>query len=141
MPLFRNFFPKYKLFIVWNWFITKIILILQKYFFWSYSKWWQIKQSAPSLNRGLSSKFWWLRITNHIQFTDEHVMSKEKHVLIKKIFTNKLNMGLILWAWVETNLLSSKEKVPDTAASKEEYVDCFLWHERTHHFWFPWNRC
>ena len=35
-------------------FSQKIILILQSYFFCGYSKWRQIKQSTPGLNRGLS---------------------------------------------------------------------------------------
>ena len=51
------FFSKYKLCNVWNWFITKIILISQKYLFWDFSKWQQIKQTAPGLNKGLSSNF------------------------------------------------------------------------------------
>ena len=41
-------------------------------------------QSAPSLNRGLSSKFRWLRNANHVKFTEECVISMEKHVLGKK---------------------------------------------------------
>ena len=42
------FFHKYKLCIVWNWFSAKIILILQKCLFWSYSKWQLIKLSAAN---------------------------------------------------------------------------------------------
>ena len=38
-------------------FYSKIISISQKYLFWGYSKWQQIKQSAPGLNQGLSWKF------------------------------------------------------------------------------------
>ena len=33
------FFQKSKLFIVWNWFVEKIISILEKYLFWIYLKW------------------------------------------------------------------------------------------------------
>ena len=48
-------------------------------------------QSAPSLNRGLSSNFCWLRSANHVKFTEECVMFMEEHVLIKqKMFTNGL---------------------------------------------------
>ena len=43
---FRIFFHKCTLYIVWNWFIVKIILISQKYLFWGYSKCWQIKQCS-----------------------------------------------------------------------------------------------
>ena len=35
---FRIFFHKYKHDIVWNWFIAKIISIMQKYLFWGDSK-------------------------------------------------------------------------------------------------------
>ena len=38
--------------------MVKIILILQKYFFWGFLEWQQIKQSAPGLNRGLPLNFW-----------------------------------------------------------------------------------
>ena len=51
------FFHKCKLWIVWNSFTVKIILISQKYLFWGYSKWQQIKQSAPGLNKSLFIKF------------------------------------------------------------------------------------
>ena len=50
----------------------------------------------------------------------------KKHDLIKTFFTNGLNMGLPLRAWVgktaheaKTHWLSSKEKVPGTAVSKK----------------------
>ena len=45
------------------------------------------------VNRGLILNFWWLRSANHVKFTEEHVMSTEKHVLVKKVFTNGLNMN------------------------------------------------
>ena len=63
---------------VWNCFITKMILISQKYLFWGYLKWLPIRQSAPGLNKGLSSNFWWLRTVNHVKFTEECVMCMEK---------------------------------------------------------------
>ena len=51
---FQNFFQKCKLCIVWNGFIVKIISFLQIHLFLGYSKWQQIKQSAPDLERSLS---------------------------------------------------------------------------------------
>ena len=85
---------------------------------WGYSKWWQIKQSPPGLNRGLSSNFWWLRSAHHEKFTEECVMHTEKHVLVKRMFTNEQNMGLpqLTWVektvhWMETHRPSNKEKV------------------------------
>ena len=82
----REFFEKFKFFLskyyVFNWFIGKITLILEENSFWSYSK-WQIKESAPTLNRGLSSDFWWLRSANHVKFT-ECMMHMEEHVLEEK---------------------------------------------------------
>ena len=54
------------------------------------------------VTRGLSWNYWWLRDTNHVKFTGEWVMFLEKHTLVKKnIFTNGLNMGLLLQAWME----------------------------------------
>ncbi len=52
--------------------------------------------NAPGLNRGLSSNYWWLRIANHMKFTEEWIICTEKHVLVKKIFTNEQNMSLHL---------------------------------------------
>ena len=79
---FQNFFQKYKLCFVWNWFIAKIILILQKYLFCGYSKWQQI--GVILAWTGLSSNFWWVRSANHGKFTEECVMCTEKYVLVKK---------------------------------------------------------
>ena len=39
----KFFFHKCKLCIVWKRFVAKIMSILQKYLFWDYSKWWQIR--------------------------------------------------------------------------------------------------
>ena len=76
-------------------------------------------QNDNKLNRGLSSNFWELRSANHVKFTEEFVMYTEKHILVKKMFTNELNMGLLLWArvkkivhGVETHWLSRKRKHP-----------------------------
>ena len=35
-------------------------------------------QSAPGLNRGLSSNFWWLKSANHVKFTEECDPYKEE---------------------------------------------------------------
>ena len=101
---------------------------------WSYSKWQQIKQNVPSLNRGLSN-LWWLRSINYVKFTKECAMWMDKHVLIRKIFTNGLNMGLpeLKSQSFELKLqLSGKNKVLRTVVSKEGYTDSLLVHERTH---------
>ena len=50
-----NFLHKYKLCIVWNWFIAKNILILQKYLFWGYSmEWKHFNSSLKKKNSGHS---------------------------------------------------------------------------------------
>ena len=48
---------------------------------------WLFKMAAnhtqsSDLNRGLSSKFWWLRSTNRIKFTEKCLMCTEKHLLV-----------------------------------------------------------
>ena len=63
------------------------------------------------------------------------VICMEKHVLgRKKMFTNRLNIGLPLCAWiektihgVETHWLSDKEKVQGAGINEEEYADRLLW--------------
>ena len=59
------------------------------------------------------------------------------------MFTNKLNMGLPLWSWMEKTVhgvkkhwLSNKEKVLGATVSKEGHADSLLGHERIHHYWF-----
>ena len=46
-------------------------------------------QSAPGLNRGISSNFWLLESANNVKFTEEFVMCTEKYVFVKK----SLQMG------------------------------------------------
>ena len=60
-------------------------------------------------------------------------MCTKKYVLIKKIFNNRLKIILPLGGWaeksvheMETHWLSGKEKVQDTAVSKEVHTDSFL---------------
>ena len=52
--------------------------------FLGYSEWLKIKESASGLNRSISSNFLWLRSANHVKFTEECVMCRKKHVLVKK---------------------------------------------------------
>ena len=59
---------------------VNIILILQKYLFWGYSKWQQIKQSAPGLKRGMTANFSLLKSTNHVEFIEKCMKGREKHV-------------------------------------------------------------
>ena len=60
-------------------------------------------------------------------------MSTEKHVWVKKIFTNGQNIGLPIWTRVEktvqgeeTHWLSGKENVLGKMVSREGHVDSFL---------------
>ena len=73
-----------------------------------------------------------------MKFTEEYVMIMEKYVLLKKMFSNGRNVGLLLRAGVEktgveTHWLTGKEKVPDTTVRKESHVDSLPEHERTLH--------
>ena len=84
---FQNFFyhkGKHCIYKPRNWLRAKIILISQTYLFWCYSKWQQIKENAPGLNKGLSSNFCWLWNTNHVKSIKECVLCMKKHVLVKK---------------------------------------------------------
>ena len=50
-----------------------------------------------TVNRSLSSNFWWLRSANNVKFTEESVIVYGKAGFSeKKIFTNGLNIGLPL---------------------------------------------
>ena len=84
---FRFFSPKHKLCIYWNWFIAKVISISQKYFFWGYSKWWQIKYCLRDLNRGLWSDRWCLTIGKLEKFIKAYVYGEWFN---NKKFTNEL---------------------------------------------------
>ena len=53
--------------------------------FSTYPKWQQIKQSVSGLNRCFLSNFWWLRSANLVKFTEECVLSTEKHVFKKNV--------------------------------------------------------
>ena len=108
-------FHKCKLYIVWNWFIVKIILIVQKYFS-GYLKWWQIKQSATDLNRGLTSEFWWLKSANHMKCTQECVMCRLKHVWVKEMSANPKSTKTV--HEVEIHWLFEEENIPRLAISQ-----------------------
>ena len=58
-------------------------------------------KGSIGFNKGLLSSFWWLKSANHLKFTGECVMCMEKHDLVKKMFTNGLNMSLSLQTQVE----------------------------------------
>ena len=140
-PSLFNFFYEFKLFIAW--FIANVILNSQKYLLWRYSKWRKIKQNALGLNRGLSWNSWLLRSANNVKIIEEYVMCSEKNVLVKKMFTNGLNMSLLLQArvektvyWLETHWISGKEKVLGVAVSKTSHADSVLGYERTHDYKF-----
>ena len=51
-----------------------------------------------------------------------------------KMFTNGLNIGLLLRAWMG-------EKILGAVLIKEGYVDSLLEYEKTHHYWFPCKMC
>ena len=74
-------------------------------------------------------------------------MYTEKHALVKTIFTNGINLGLLPQAWVEkivheveTHWLSCKEKVSVVAVRKESDADSVPGYEMTYHYWFLWKR-
>ena len=61
----KLFIKKCKLCIVWNWFITKIIWIAQKYLRLFKMA---VNQSFPGLNKGTSSNIRWLSSTSQVKF-------------------------------------------------------------------------
>ena len=73
-----------------------------------------------------------------MELTEECVMCTERNILGQTMCTNGLNMGLLLrFRREKTQWLSSKEKVPGAAVSKEGYVDNHLRLIMTHHNCFP----
>ena len=50
--------------------------------------------SAPGLNSGQASNFWWLKSSNHVKFSEEYGMWMAKHFLGKRKSPNGLNMDL-----------------------------------------------
>ena len=105
------FSKKYKLSIFWNWLIVKIILILQKYFFWGYSKWRQIRVLQT-----------WTEVC-HQTFGDWEVQTMwNLHRYVDVYGEVYLHL---------THYLSSKEKVLGAAVNKEGHADSVLGQERT----------
>ena len=76
----------------------------------------------------------WQKNANHVKFTEECVMYLEEYVLLKNIWTDGLNTGLPLRAWV-------KKTVSGVVITIEYHVYSLLGHERTHYNRFPWKRC
>ena len=61
------YFHKFKLDIIWNYFMTKIILISKKISFGTFENRAKLN-SPPGLNRGLSSKFLSQRNADYAEF-------------------------------------------------------------------------
>ena len=117
-----------------NLFKAKIILILQKYLFWGYSKWHQIKQYTK-LEQKSVSKFLLAKnckpYENYRRIWDVYWQA----CFNEKMFTNRLNMGLLLQAW--DSLWSKNTVFPVRKKSVKKVM--LTW--KNHHFWFPWKKC
>ena len=98
---YNTFFYIDENWIIWNWFLAKIILISQIICF-------NIIQNDGILNRGLSSNIWWPRSANDIIFTEQCTVHTKKHILLKKLFTNGVNIGLPLQVWVKKQSMECK---------------------------------
>ena len=65
------------------------------------------------------------------------------------MFTNGLNMGSLLLAWVEKTVCGVdthtesmvKKTFLGVEVSKEGDADSLVGHEKNHHYWFSWKRC
>ena len=83
-----------------------------------------VNQSAPGLNRGLSSNLWCLRSTNHVKFLQKNVMYTQEPVLVKNVYKWAWRAFVATGlsrkdsSWRETHQLPGKVKVPGAAASK-----------------------
>ena len=126
-------FPhKVKFCIVWNWFVTKTILISPKYLWWfnvtvNKTQCWSLEQR--SLGKFLVAKkckpsenFW-------------SICS----VYGEKCFSEKC---FSLLAWFENSMewkhwLSGKDNLPGAVTNKEDHVDTLRRHERIYDYWFP----
>ena len=82
-------FDKYKFWIVWNWFIAQIILTLQKYLFWGYSK-RQLKQTAPELKQRSVMKFLAAEKYKHDEFCRRMCVVYKEAYFRQKMFTKRL---------------------------------------------------
>ena len=125
---FRIRFPNCKCSIVWNSFITN------NYFNVTYAFILRLLKMAENQTMLQVWTFYSPRYTNLVKFNEECELCTENHAFVnkKKMFTNGLNIALPLRAQdektvngVEIHWLSSKEKVPGTAISKEDHNENF----------------
>ena len=73
------FFYHCKFYIIWNRLIAKIILISLKYLIQNGGK-----SECSKIEQRSVIKFRWLRSANHVKFSEECMMWKEKHISMKK---------------------------------------------------------
>ena len=105
-----------------------------------------IKQKVPGLCRGLSSNFWLLRSTNHVKIAEECMMCTEKHIFVKKIFTNLLSTVLLLRAPTEKTVHGTE--TPGLFNSKKFGAECSVkkvmlrvfWDMNGLIIWFPFKK-
>ena len=122
------FFHSAKLWIVWNWFIPKIILeiFVQRQFKLAsnQTECYRLEQLSV-IKFSVAEKL-------SVKYIEKCAMCTNKHVLVKKIFINSLNGFAIMSLCqkivhgVETNRLSGKEKVPSSVVSKESHTESLL---------------
>ena len=141
----KFFFNKCKLCIGWNWFIAKIILTLQKYLFWGYSKWWQIKFEQRSVIKLLASKKYkpykiykrMYDVYRKVYFSQKNIYNQAKHGFASTSLNEKKKKSV---HGVEIHWLSGKGKIPGVAVSKEGHADRVeVWKDVS--YWCPLKRC
>ena len=146
MYFFKFFFHKCKFCIIWNWYIVKIILISEKIFVLKPFK-TDMKQADSSKNQQRSAiNFLLAEMYKQCEIYRTCAYS-EKCVLVKRIFTNGLIMGLLFRSWVkmrihelETQWLSGKEKVLGVVASKRKTCWHVFWNMKGLITWFSWKK-
>ena len=113
---FRIFFHKFKFCIIWNWFMPKNYFNLAK-MFWGYSKGSKKQTMFLALTEVCHQIFDCSEVQTMWNLEKGCMMYTMKHVLVKRILINGLNMRLLLWVWikkkvqgVETHWLSDKKK-------------------------------
>ena len=146
----KNFFfsINVKLCIVWEWFIAKNYFIHTKIFV--------LRLFKMLLNQSECSRFEQRLVIKFL--VDEKCKACEIYgrmfdvfrevCLNQKMFTNRLNMSLLLWAWtkktvhgVGTVTLQQRKSTRWSAVNKESHTETLLRYDRTYHYWFPWKRC
>ena len=133
--------PKWKLCMIWNWFIAKFISIFQNYVLKLFKM--VANQIASGLNKVLSWNFWWLRSANSVKFTEECGMCIEKHVLVNKKNVYKWAKHEVCHYESELKRLfiDSLVKKKFQAHWSEDHGESYLGHKRTDHYWFLCKRC